>query len=58
MDGKCAVSDSQALSFYSVEPLYKDLYKALFKCFVSKILCNKKNNWDDSYKALYKGLTG
>ena len=42
MDGKCAVSDSQALSFYSVEPLYKDLYKALFKCFVSKILCNKK----------------
>ena len=42
MDGKCAVSDSQALSFYPVEPLYKALYEALLKGFVSKILCSKK----------------
>ena len=33
MDGKCAVSDSQALSFYPVEHLYKDSYNT-FEFFV------------------------
>ena len=40
MDGKCAVSDSQALSFYSVEPLYEALYEVLLIGFVSKMLCS------------------
>ena len=34
MDGKCAVSDSQALSFYPVEPLFKNLYQEIYNAIL------------------------
>ena len=43
MDGKCAVSDSEALSFYQVEHLYKDLYKTSDFCFIELSINDLRN---------------